>query len=163
MVRRFPFSVSQLSHMSNLATALKEEISRLVRKEMKADLDVLRKASSRYRSDLAALKRQIAQLERRCQQLERRSQQAPQTRAQPTGKDALSASGLRFSGKGLRTLRDRHDLSAAALGKLIGVSGATVFNWESGKSRPKPAQLSQIAVLRRMGKKGIDALRAATP
>jgi hypothetical protein len=46
--------------MANIATALKSEISRVARKEVRAETLQLKKQSAHYRSQIAALKRQVA-------------------------------------------------------------------------------------------------------
>jgi len=43
--------------MANIASLLKSEISRIARKEVRAETQTLKKASAQYRSDIAALKR----------------------------------------------------------------------------------------------------------
>lgn len=48
----------------NFTQALKADISRVARKEVRAEVQTLRKASSSYRSEIAALKRRTVQLER---------------------------------------------------------------------------------------------------
>ncbi len=45
--------------MPNIASVLKEEIARLVRKELRGETEGLKKTSSRYRSEIASLKRRI--------------------------------------------------------------------------------------------------------
>ncbi len=45
--------------MPNLAQVLKDEIRRLARRQIKAELGPARKASAQYRRDIAALKRQL--------------------------------------------------------------------------------------------------------
>jgi len=44
-------------------------------------------------------------------------------------------------------------LSAADYGKLVGVSGLTVYHWEHGKSRPRKAQLAGLVAVRGIGKR----------
>jgi DNA-binding XRE family transcriptional regulator len=50
----------------------------------------------------------------------------------------------------LKTYRETHNLSCAALGKMIGVTRATVLRWEDGTRRigvtliPKVAQVTGI-------------------
>jgi len=48
-------------------------------------------------------------------------------------------------------------LSAAAYGKLIGMSGATIYLWEQGKSRPNADQLQKLAAIRTLGKRAVLA------
>ncbi|MBB6598369.1 helix-turn-helix domain-containing protein [Luteimonas sp. MC1825] len=136
--------------MSNLASTLKSEISRLARKEMKAQTDALRKASSGYRRDIAELKRQVAVLSRQVKKAGGR--QAADTSA---GEDDTTAS--RFSAKGLKSLRARLDLSAADFGKLAGASAQSVYNWENGKTIPRATQVAGIVPLRSLGKREAQA------
>ena len=49
--------------MSTFANQLKSEISRLAKKEVRAETQDLKKASAQYRSEIAALKRRVAGLE----------------------------------------------------------------------------------------------------
>ena len=48
--------------MSNIAAALKAEIIRLARRELRDETAKLKKASAHYRSDIAALKRRSAEM-----------------------------------------------------------------------------------------------------
>ena len=50
------------TNMSNIATVLKAEISRIARKEIRAETESLKTQSTHYRSQIAALKRQLADL-----------------------------------------------------------------------------------------------------
>ena len=70
-----------------------------------------------------------------------------QAASEPDGKQ------VRFVAKGLRTLRERLDLSVADLARLIGVSGQTVYNWEAKVTKPRNEQLKAIAEVRSMGKR----------
>ena len=49
--------------MSTFANQLKSEISRLAKKEVRAEILVLKKASTQYRSEIAALKKRVVTLE----------------------------------------------------------------------------------------------------
>lgn len=133
--------------MPNIANILKIEISRVARKEIKAEVNAIRNASNRYRSDIAGLKRQVTLLEK---ELKRKSR--PNDASASASTDASDASH-RFSAKGLASHRRRLGLSADALGKLIGVSGLSIYHWEGGKSRPRAKHLPAIAALRSLGKK----------
>ena len=50
--------------MSNIASVLKEEISRISRKEIRRETSSLKKSSTTHRSEIAALKRRVQELER---------------------------------------------------------------------------------------------------
>ena len=59
----------------------------------------------------------------------------------------------RFSVKGLRSHRKYLDLSAADYGKLLGMSGKTVYDWEHGKTHPRKRQLAVLVAVRSMGRR----------
>lgn len=134
----------------NIAAALKSEISRVARKEVRAEVSALKKASSKYRSDIASLKRQITQLERLVGQLSKGSQKMV---AEPfAGKSAIVA---RYSAKNLAALRKKLGLSAADFGLVLGVSGASIYLWEQGKTRPRAGNMPAIAAARAMSKAAV--------
>jgi DNA-binding transcriptional regulator YiaG len=135
--------------MSSLGSALKNEITRLARKEIKAQVEPLKKANSTYRREIAELKRQVAQLSR---QTKAASRPAPAVKD-----DDAEPAATRFVAKGLRSLRARLGLSAADFGRLAGASGQSVYNWESGKAVPRKSQLSVLAGLRSLGKREAQA------
>jgi DNA-binding transcriptional regulator YiaG len=134
--------------MSNIATALKEEIVRLSRKEVRTDTEGLKKTSTQYRSEIAALKRRVTALEKLVARL---SKSATAGRAPRATSD--SATRIRFSAKGLASKRQKLGLSAADLGALLNVSAQTIYSWESEKTRPRQEQLAAIASLRGLGKR----------
>jgi DNA-binding transcriptional regulator YiaG len=134
--------------MPNIATVLKEEILRLARKEVRRQTNVLRKASAQYRKDIAEMNRRVSDLQRRVSPLEKHVlKNAPSQAAE------VDAERVRFTAKGLRSQRKRLDLSAADYGKLVGVTGQTIYSWEHGTARPRKQQLARITCLRGMGKR----------
>ena len=135
--------------MPNIAGVLKEEIRRLAKKEIKAQVGSTRQAVARYRSDIAKLKRQLGQQEREIKLLKKRSQQ--QTGQPQPAEDELDS--VRFSARSVKAQRSRLGLSAADYGKLVGVSGLTIYNWEQEKARPRKAQLTALVAVRGIGKK----------
>jgi DNA-binding transcriptional regulator YiaG len=138
--------------MPNVGTLLREEISRLSRREARRQVESLRKASNQYRRAIAELKRQLATLTR---QLGRVSKAAAKGQTDASSTDAGPAH--RFAPKGLRAQRARLGLSAAEYAKLAGVTQQSVYNWESGVTRPRAAQIERIASLRGLGKKAARA------
>lgn len=138
------------SAMPNIASLLKSEISRVARKELRAELGALKKASSAYRSEIAALKRRAQALEQELRRLARTNGRAPAAAAP----DADGGAGkARFSAKGLASQRKRLGLSAADCGRLVGASGQSVYKWEDGKAKPRAKHLPALVALRTMGKK----------
>ena len=65
--------------MTTFASSLKKEIARVARKELKDELGALRKASASYRTEIAALKRQVRELQVALRQTSRRADKALHT------------------------------------------------------------------------------------
>jgi len=139
--------------MSNIATLLKQEITRLVRKELKSETESLRKASTRYRGEIAELKRRIGSLEQQLKAVDRLGRRQAATVAPVEA----TATKFRFRADGLKKHRTRLGLSAPALAGILGVSSQTIYNWETGTSRPSKDQVVKIAALRGMSKRQVQA------
>ena len=139
--------------MPNIASILKDEISRVARKVLRSELGPLRKASTQHRKDLAELKRQMGELKREVSFLRKQEKKRIEGGAESADEPEESSGANRFSPAGVKTHRGRLGVSAAAYGKLVGVSGLTVYNWENGKSRPRQKQLRALAAVRGMGKR----------
>jgi len=138
--------------MPNIATVLKAEIIRVARKEIRTETEIFKNASAKSRSEILALKQRIVTLEKTVSRLSRGAGKAPGGKAEP-GK----APRVRFTTKGLISMRQRLRLSAKELGALLGVSAQTVYNWEGEKSKPRPQQVAALASLRGMGKRKATA------
>lgn len=136
--------------MPNIGALLKQEIARLCRRELRKGTSSAKKASANYRRDIAALKRKVAELERKTAQLNKLA--SAQTKNVPA---ELPDHPVRFVAKGFRTHRARLGLSASQMGKLLEVSEQTVYNWETGHTRPRRDQMSKIVALRAWGKREV--------
>ena len=144
--------------MPNIAGVLKEEICRLARREIKVQVGKTQKAAAQYRRDIAKLKRQLGQQERELKLLKKQGQQG-----QPEAEED-ELEGVRFSARSVKAQRSRLGLSAADYGKLVGVSGLTIYNWEQEKARPRKAQLAALVAVRGIGKKeALAKLAELTP
>lgn len=136
--------------MPNFAVTLKEEIRRLARKEVRAQVTATKKAAAQHRRDIARLKREIKVQEKRVGML------ASRLERQGAGAVVEAASeldGLRFSARSVRAQRNRLKLSAEDYGRLVGVSGQTIYHWEQGKSRPRKSQMAALVSVRGIGKR----------
>lgn len=136
--------------MPNIASLLKSEIVRLARKELRSELTQVRKQLTIHRTALAALRRQLAETNKAT----KRNASASRSAAKAAKTDP---SAMRFSAKGTKSLRAKLGLSAADFGRLAGVSGNTVFNWETGRAKPQRAQLEALHGLRGLGKRAAAA------
>ena len=134
--------------MPNIGALLKQEITRLSRREIRGEVQATRKASAQFRKHIAALRRQVATLERQVALIQRRVLATPSV-----VKSNSALRNVRFVAKGLKSQRIRLGLSAADYGSLVGVSAQSIYNWEQGHASPRPAQLKIIAALRGVGKR----------
>jgi hypothetical protein len=80
--------------MPNIASVHKDEILRLVRKEVRKELEGLKRASGQYRSDIAGPKRQVATLNK---QVARVGRTGPKKAAVEA--DGKASTKFRFSAK----------------------------------------------------------------
>jgi DNA-binding transcriptional regulator YiaG len=135
--------------MPNVASVLKDEIARVARKEVRAEVEPLKRASAQYRSSIAALKREIATLQKQLKKASRNTVAKPQD---GEGADAGNPR-RRFSAARLAAHRRKLGLSAAEYGKLAGVSGQSIYKWEQGGTRPRAMQIESLAKVRVLGKR----------
>ena len=140
--------------MSKLVTILKDEIVRIARKEIRTETEALKKATSRHRTEIAALKRQLARQEKQLRNGRVAADAAPSSESETGGK-------LRFRADGLRGHRERLGVTAREMAELLGISVQTLANWESGKTKPRAAQLGAIAAVRKLGKRELATRLAA--
>ena len=134
--------------MANLAQALKEEIVRLARKEVKTQVDGTKRATTRHRREIAELKRLVRTLREKVGFLEREEKKRI-----AAGPSKVAPPGSRFSARGLGTHRERLGLSAKDYGRLVGVSALTIYSWEKGETRPRQDKLAALVETRNLGKR----------
>lgn len=161
-IRRFhanPAYGATIRSMSTFAHSLKSEIARVARKELKEELQTLRKASSAQRTDIAALKRDLKQLQGLLKQVQRASAKAmpapKTTEAQASAPRAGRSE--RFDAAKLAAHRAALGFTQAQMAALIGASALSVYKWESGKVQPRAAQAQQIAAALKLGKRAAVA------
>ena len=134
--------------MANLASTLRDEISRLARKEIRTQVDPLKKTNAQLRRSVASLKSELADLQRTMRFLQTREKRRLEAPPQPDDTKAV-----RFSPNWLKADRKRLGLSAEDYGRLVGVSSVTIYSWESGKSKPSAQRLAAWAEVRGIGKR----------
>ncbi|WP_370307595.1 helix-turn-helix domain-containing protein [Sinimarinibacterium flocculans] len=137
--------------MADISSAFKAEITRLSNKAVRQHVSPIRSATSKHRHEIATLKRQLEGLEHQLARLLK----APRSPAVPVAETENTKT--RFVAKGLRSLRARLGLTADDFGKLVGVSGQSVYLWEREKARPRSAQVAAIAAVRSIGKREAQA------
>ena len=143
--------------MPNIANVLKSEISRIARRELRAETASLKKAQASFRADIASLKRATRVLEQAIRNVAQHVRPATEGATEPNADSAKA----RFSPKGLASERKRLGLSVEAFAKLLGASGQSVYNWEAGKTRPRDSHMAAIRALRTLGRQAAAARLAS--
>jgi DNA-binding transcriptional regulator YiaG len=138
--------------MTTFAIALKDEVRRLARKEIKAQTGTQARAVAQYRREIARLKRQQREHEKKIAHLEAETRKV---RNLPPSEELNGST--RFSARSVKAQRSRVGLSAADYAKLVGVSPLTIYNWEHNKSRPRKEQFAALVALRGLGKREAQA------
>jgi DNA-binding transcriptional regulator YiaG len=138
--------------MSNIAQVLKDEIQRIAKKQIKASASELHKYNVSLKKTLVQLRKQLASIKQEMRQLKKF--QGKQLRAEPQT-ISETAERLRFSAKGIRSLRKKLKLSQADFAKLVGVSSLAVYQWErkEGKLALRQATKTKMAEIRGLGRK----------
>jgi DNA-binding transcriptional regulator YiaG len=138
--------------MPNFAQSLKQEISRIARKEVRKDIAALRKASTAYRSEIASLKRAVKDLSaqlRSAQKAVARSTLAA-AEEEPTGRPGRKRT---FNSERLKAKRQSFGMSQAQMAQLLGISSLSLWKWESGQVTPRASMLDRYFVAMSMGKR----------
>ena len=135
--------------MPNLQSVFRQEIQRLARKEVRSELRATKNTVAQHRRDIAELKRRNKALERTVSYLQ--SRETKRLKAGPS--KAAPPKGTRFSVRSLKAQRRKSGLSQEDYASLVGVSKLTVYNWESGRSKPGEKHFARLVELRGLGKR----------
>jgi len=136
--------------MGRMESALRDEIARLARKEVKAVIDPLLKEIKRLKEGQRTLKRATAKGVAP-------AKVKPPTLELPTQKAVEEA---RIGPRWLKALRKRNKISQGQLADLVGVSMSAVGSWEYGIAKPGGENKAKLVALRKMGKREVKALLA---
>lgn len=132
--------------MPGFNEAFKTEVARLARKEVRQVAGATLKASAQYRREITALKKEVTSLQKKVTFLEGR--EAERLAETPSPEEAPN---VRFSPKQVKGHRKRLGISAREYALLVGVTPLTIYNWESGKSKPQAEKLAAWASMRDIG------------
>lgn len=132
----------------SLIDALKSEIARVARRELKEELLSLRKAATSHRSEIAALKRQVKALASSVKSLQK-SVRVQKPTAAPV---AETSSRFRFTSERFKTWRKKMGFTQAETALLVDASAVSVFKWEDD-THPRAPQLARISAVMKLGKR----------
>lgn len=149
------------SLMTTFSNAFRSEVIRMARKELKPELQGMRKALTSHRSEIATLKREVKTLTSQLKAAQRlgKAPTAP-TEEEP----APTRKGGRkwvFKPEALTSKRSELGLTAKDMARLLQASPLSLSKWESGKANPRAAQLERIHAVLGLGKRKALALLAA--
>jgi DNA-binding XRE family transcriptional regulator len=135
--------------VANLLQALRTEIKAASRDEAKSALGPIRAELESIRKALATLERRLA-----------KGGATPGGAARAVSALTQAAEGrrARFSAALMRKHREALALSRKAYAKLLGVSGLSVYLWESGRTRPRRNTIFAWQDLRKKGARELRAL-----
>ena len=140
--------------MSNIAKALKAEISRISRKEAKSATGPIAKANIDLKKSIVDLKKRFAALEKENKRLvagvKKEKAVPPQEPSEETKKPRITSTTI-------RSLRNRLGLSQADFGKLAGVTTGAVYLWETKEGPLNLREKTKAALLSIKGMGARDA------
>ena len=141
--------------MSKVEDAVRAEVLRLVRKELRAQVAPLQKEVRQLRRAFSQTRKQLAQIEKRTPK-----QVKPATvLALEASEEEISKS--RISGNLIRSLRRRLGITQGQLATLVGVSLSAVTLWETNKTRPTGQNRAAIVALRKLGRREVARMLEA--
>src|SRR5664279_2899626 len=140
--------------MPNLSQAIKEEIVRLSRKEVKAAVNPVRKANFTLKLTVAELKRKVSALESANKNLLK----AVKPAAKQIAPEELEKA--RFTAGTIKKLREKLGASQGTFAKFLGVSVNTVNNMEhkAGRLRLRPGTLAGLLAARKLKKRDFQKM-----
>ena len=143
--------------MPNVATILKQEISRISKKEAKSFFNAIPGLLKSMKRTVSAQGKKITALEATIRKMEQKTG-SNEGLALPKPEKLEKA---RLGSGNIAKLRKKLDLTRAEMGKIIGASTNSIFLWENDKATPRATAKAKIIALRGLGKKEINKLLAA--
>jgi DNA-binding transcriptional regulator YiaG len=140
--------------MPNVAQVLKEEITRLARREVRAVCNPLREQVRSLRETVKKQQEIIRRLEKSLSKMADVSAVTTTSLFAPEEEETRA----RATPASIRRHRHRLGLSQAALGELLKVSTNSVANWESGASKPRPQHRMALLRLRDLGVRDVASM-----
>jgi DNA-binding transcriptional regulator YiaG len=130
--------------MPNVAKVLRDEISRISRKETKSSIEGIGKSQKGLKKIVADLKRRVLLLEKGNKGLvtTMKRYQAEQPEKPPEAEKKV-----RLTSRGVRGLRGRLRLTQADLAKLVGTTTHAVYLWEKKEGALKLRDKTKEALL----------------
>jgi DNA-binding transcriptional regulator YiaG len=137
--------------MGKMEDALKKEIVRLTKKELRISVNPLSQ-------NLRELKRAVSRLTKMVNQLHKGAEDEPHRRLSEKGqlqapKDEVK--NARVTPRAIKNLRKKLGVSQEKLALLLNVSPGAVAFWEQGRARPRGANKGALVAIRKLGRRDI--------
>ena len=130
--------------MPNIATLLKEEISKIARKEVQDQVGELKQTVREQRDAIARLEKQIGSAKAATKSADAK----PAAKVRKPAGIGDRRKQRRIAPNTIKKHRKRLKLSQAELGEILNVSTNTVLRWEAGTSKPRRKHLPGLDELR---------------
>ena len=128
----------------SIMSELKAEVTRLARKEIKKELEPIKRDNAAQRKLIASLRRDVTELQRENSRLSKAAGVAPHPAL-----DEDEAARFWMSGKGVVSLRKRLGLTQTEFAKLAGVTQQSVVRWEKAEGKiPFRGKVVQASIRR---------------
>ena len=139
--------------MNTFSNAFRAEVVRMARKELKPELQGMRKAITSHRSEIAALKREVKGLTSQLKTAQRQTKVASAVSPSYQTKVSNRSGGDEFVFSPELLAQMRHALGATQIemASLLAVSPLWYSRWEKGQAHPRAKQRAGIEELARMG------------
>ena len=125
----------------------------MARKELKPELQAMRKAITSHRSEIAALKREVKSLTSQLKSARRQTKVGGM--AAPSDQPKVSKRAARdefvFAPEMLIQMRNALGATQLQMAALLAVSALSYGRWEKGQAQPRTKQLAKIEELVNMG------------
>ncbi len=128
---------------------LHSEITRLARKEIKKELEPIKRVNAAQRGYIADLRRDVGELQKEVARLQRAAGKVVAVEVEET-------KGFWISGKGVVSLRKRLGITQMELAALAEVSHQSIVRWEKAKGKilfKTEETLATLQQIRGMGKR----------
>ena len=141
--------------MPNYASVLNDEIARIARREIKAEVTPLAKRTLELRKKVSTQAKQIAALEAKLTKFEK---ELGIEDVIPVAMTEEEVNKARVTPKYIANVRSKYELSRNDMAFLLDVNANSIYLWETGRANPRWEAKAKVIQLRNMGKRNVNAL-----
>ncbi len=142
--------------MGKMEEAVRSEITRLARKELRATVGPLLKETRELKRTVARLATVVAKLD--TDAARRAERQAGRKRWLEVAGDEVRTA--RMSARAVKNLRKKLGISQEKLALLAEVSPGSVAVWEQGRAKPTGKNKAALVALRKLGRRDVKRILA---